>query len=149
MCATNGIPLGCPLPLTVATVNSIQTPKASWQRLIDNVLTNTTFNASVLAASKHYPCNDTSASALQAHKKFWAGEDTPTSDGNWTAASCWGRKLNQHWVKMRATSTVSWAVAWAAYPAASLNFNGNARCAFSDRNLHSRVPTDPAHVRFR
>jgi hypothetical protein len=28
MRVTNGIPLGCPLPLTVATVNSIQTLKA-------------------------------------------------------------------------------------------------------------------------
>jgi hypothetical protein len=23
----------------------------------------------------------------------------------------------------------------------------NARCAFSDRNLHSRMPLDPTHVR--
>jgi hypothetical protein len=54
------------------------TVEATWQNLIDNVLTDPQFNASVAAATKHYPCNETSEPALQAHKKFWAGEDTPT-----------------------------------------------------------------------
>jgi hypothetical protein len=78
------------------------------------VLTNATFNASIVAATKHYPCNTTTASAVEAHLKFWAGEDTPTWYGNWTAASCWGRKLSQHWVNINATSTVAWAVLWSA-----------------------------------
>jgi hypothetical protein len=62
------------------------TMEATWQELIDKVLTDPVFNASVLAATKHYPCNDTCTPALQARKKFWAGEDTPTNFGNWTSA---------------------------------------------------------------
>ena len=83
------------------------------------VLTDPQLNRSVAAATKHYPCNETCAPALQAHKKFWAGEDTPTPFGNWSGASCWGRKLSQHFVKMQATSVVSWALLWATYPGVS------------------------------
>lgn len=108
------------------------TMEGTWQPLADQVLTNATFNASVAAVSEHYPCtqatairNDTQAVAMKAHKKFWAGEETPTPNANWTAAGCWGRKLNQHWVNLNATSTVSWAVGWSQYPGASLEFNGN------------------------
>jgi galactosylceramidase len=108
------------------------TVEATWQPLINSVLTNRAFNASVAAASKHYPCNSTSAAALRAGKKFWAGEDTQgyESLGNWSAAGCWGRKLNQHFVKMSSTSSVSWAVLWAAHTGVSGSFNGNApvRC---------------------
>ena len=95
------------------------TIEATWQRLIDNVLTDPLFNQSVAAATKHYPCNSTSDAALQANKKFWAGEDSPTPYSNWTAASCWGRKLNQHFLKMQATSVVAWAVVWSALPGVS------------------------------
>lgn len=102
------------------------TVETTWQPLINQVLTNPEFNASVLAATKHYPCNTTSNASLAAHKKFWAGEDTPTHFSNWTAASCWGRKLNQHWIKMSATSAISWAVVWSASPGISLEFFGNA-----------------------
>jgi hypothetical protein len=35
----------------------------------------------------------------------------------------------------------------AAKPAAS--FTADVRCAFSDRNLHSRMPLDPTHVRLK
>jgi hypothetical protein len=35
MHVTNGIPLGCPLPLTFATVNSVQTLKATLDMLIE------------------------------------------------------------------------------------------------------------------
>lgn len=102
------------------------TIEASWQELIGNVLTNATFNASVAAAAKHYPCNETVESALEARKKVWSGEDSPTPFGNWTGASCWGRKLNQHWVKMRMTSVVSWAVVWSVYPQICTAFVGQA-----------------------
>jgi len=108
------------------------TLEATWQPLSLKVLTNATFNASVAAVSEHYPCTqktaireDTQAAALKAHKKFWAGEDTPTNGTDWAAAGCWGRKLNQHWVYLNATSTVSWAVAWSQYTGASLEFSGN------------------------
>ena len=68
------------------------------------------------------------AQALQAGKKFWASEDTQgyENGGNWSAAGCWGRKLNQHFIKMQATSVVSWSVLWSAYPGVSGHFFGNA-----------------------
>lgn len=46
------------------------TMEATWQELINNVLTNPAFNASVYAATKHYPCNDTSAPAIQVSAVF-------------------------------------------------------------------------------
>lgn len=58
--------------------------------------------------------------------KVWAGEETPTNTGNWTGASCWGRKLNQHYILMNATSVIAWAVLWAAPASASMKFEGNA-----------------------
>jgi hypothetical protein len=84
------------------------TIEASWQTFEKKILTNATLNASVAAVSAHYACNATPRStiAMQAHKKFWAGEDNPDdtgaagAGGNWSGASCWGRKLNQHWVKV-------------------------------------------------
>jgi galactosylceramidase len=119
------------------------TVEATWQPMIkNNVLTNPAFNASIVAASKHYPCNCSTFNyngsypcefedALKAGKKFWAGEDVPSAPinpgeltTNWTSASCWGRKLSQHFVRMSATSTISWAVLWAAPIGISLNFLG-------------------------
>jgi galactosylceramidase len=97
------------------------TIEADWEPFIKHILTNTTLNTSVAAASAHYPCNATvnSAIARQAHKKFWAGEDTPDDSagpgGNWSGAGCWGRKLNQHWIKMNSTSSVSWSLLWYWY----------------------------------
>lgn len=88
------------------------TIEATWQQLIDNVRSNSTFRSSVTAATKHYPCNTTCDVALESGVKFWAGEDSPTPYQNWTAASCWGRKLNQHFLRMEATSVISWAVVW-------------------------------------
>lgn len=111
------------------------TIEATWQRLVDKVLEDPTFNQSVAAATMHYPCNRTCLSAQQAHKKVWAGEDTPTPFQNWTAASCWGRKLNQHFLKLNMTSVVSWAIVWSALQGISVSvkvdeskhqFRGNA-----------------------
>eukprot|EP01079_Euglenida_sp_SAG-EU17-18_P002431 gene2431-3209_t len=102
------------------------TSENSWQPRANKVLSNATFNSSIAAVTKHYPCNDTNTAALQAHKKFWAGEDTPTNQTDWAAASCWGRKLSQHWVKINATSVVSWSLTWSVPPSASLEFYGNA-----------------------
>jgi galactosylceramidase len=109
------------------------TVEATWEELIRKALTDPVFNASIVAGSAHYPCNATenSQAAVNASLKWWAGEDntgglgpSPVGlqrAGNWTGASCWGRKLNQHFVKMQATSTVSWSLVWAAAPGVSSN----------------------------
>ena len=96
------------------------TVEATWQRLIDKVLDDPDFNNSIAAASLHYPCNQTCHSALKAHKKLWAGEDSPTPFANWTGASCWGRKLNQHYLRLNATSVISWALVWSALEGVSV-----------------------------
>jgi galactosylceramidase len=111
------------------------TVEATWQKLIDRALDDADFNRSIVAATMHYPCNKTCHSALQANKKMWAGEDTPTPFQNWTAASCWGRKLNQHFLKLNMTSAVSWAIVWSTWEGISIptipnetkhQFRGNA-----------------------
>eukprot|EP00937_MAST-01D_sp_MAST-1D-sp2_P003472 g3472.t1 len=104
------------------------TMEATWQPLVQQLLSNATLNASVRAAGKHYPCNETCAPALAARKKFWASEDTQgfENGGNWSAFGCWGRKLNQHFIKMSATSVISWSALWAAYPGVSGHFFRNA-----------------------
>ena len=107
------------------------TVEATWEELIRKALTNSTFNDSIVAGSAHYPCNATtnSEATVNASKKWWAGEDntgalgTDYHDldraGNWTGASCWGRKLSQHFIKMRATSTIAWSLVWSAAPGVS------------------------------
>ena len=106
------------------------TLEADWQDSIKHTLTNPAYNASIAAASAHYACNATNNSriAMETHHKFWAGEDSPDNSahpgGNWSGAGCWGRKLNQHWVKINSTSSVAWAALWAQYPGISLNFLG-------------------------
>ena len=109
------------------------TVEATWEELIRKAVTDTDFNASIVAGSAHYPCNATENSevTLQEHKKWWAGEDNTGGlgpdyhdldrTGNWTGASCWGRKLNQHFIKMGATSTVAWSLIWSAAPGVSSN----------------------------
>jgi galactosylceramidase len=101
------------------------TVEATWEELLRKALTDSKFNASIVAGSAHYPCNATtnSKAALNASKKWWAGEDNTGGlgpdyhdldrTGNWTGASCWGRKLSQHFIKMGATSTVAWSLIWA------------------------------------
>lgn len=46
------------------------TIEATWQELVDQIAVNASFNASIVAASKHYPCNETSAVAIANHKRF-------------------------------------------------------------------------------
>ena len=44
-------------------------------------------------------------------KKYWSSEDYSTV-GNWDGAACWGRLLNQNFVRMNMTSTISWSLIW-------------------------------------
>ena len=109
------------------------TAEATWQPFIRNALTDPQFAKAVVAGSVHYGCNESKNSevAHNASMKWWAGEDTIggvgpapdglARDGNWTGASCWGRKLSQHFLRMRATSTISWSVVWSAAPGVSSN----------------------------
>ena len=48
-------------------------------------------------------------------KVVWSSEDNSGISGNWRGGGCWGRSLLQNYVKVNATSTISWATIWAAY----------------------------------
>ena len=47
--------------------------------------------------------------------RYWANEDFSTSGGDWAGGSCWGRSLLQNFVRLNATSTISWATLWSVY----------------------------------
>ena len=48
--------------------------------------------------------------------KYWSSEDYSTV-GDWAGAGCWGRLLNQNFVRMNMTSTISWSLIWSVYGA--------------------------------
>lgn len=35
--------------------------------------------------------------------------------GDWAGAACWGRLLNQNFIRMNQTSTISWSAIWSVY----------------------------------
>lgn len=67
----------------------------------------------------HYPCERTVPSGVWdlpgLEKTVWASEEDSGISDNWRGAGCWGRSLLQNYVKINATSTISWATLWAAY----------------------------------
>lgn len=63
----------------------------------------------------HYPCDDPHPEVQQKYGlKFWSSEDYSTV-GDWNGASCWGRLLNQNFVRMNMTSTIAWSLVWSVY----------------------------------
>ena len=64
----------------------------------------------------HYPCSrDQPAPFWEVvpQQTYWANEDFSTLGGDWAGGSCWGRSLSQNFVKLNATSTISWSTIWA------------------------------------
>ena len=47
--------------------------------------------------------------------RYWANEDFSTIGGDWAGGSCRGRSLLQNFVRLNATSTISWATLWSVY----------------------------------
>ena len=63
----------------------------------------------------HYSCSHDPPPAfweIEPAQTFWVNEDFSTLGGDWSAGGCWGRSLNQNYVKLNATSTISWATLW-------------------------------------
>jgi galactosylceramidase len=63
----------------------------------------------------HYPCaRDQPPQFWEITPKqtYWANEDFSTIGGDWAGGSCWGRSLNQNFVKLNATATISWSTIW-------------------------------------
>ena len=46
--------------------------------------------------------------------RYWASEDYSTV-ADWAGAGCWGRLLNENFVRMNMTSTVAWSAVWGVY----------------------------------
>jgi len=80
---------------------------------------NETFRSLVNAVGLHYPCNEDKglAEVLKRHPetRLWASEESSTV-GDWGGAGCWGRLINQNYVRMQATSSIAWSLVWSAYP---------------------------------
>eukprot|EP00435_Cladocopium_sp_Y103_P061266 s69_g22.t3 len=55
--------------------------------------------------------------ALEAHPhtRFWSSEELSTV-ADWGGAGCWGRMINQNYVRMKATSSIAWSLIWSVYP---------------------------------
>jgi len=89
------------------------------ERFIKRFETNETFRGLVDAVGMHYPCESTPALAKALSKRkqtrFWASEEVSTV-ADWGGAGCWGRMINQNFVRMNATSSIAWSLIWSAYP---------------------------------
>lgn len=69
----------------------------------------------VAAIGEHYPCDRPDKTIFQSTPwKFWSSEDYSTV-GDWAGAACWGRSLNQNFVRMNQTSTIAWSLIWSVY----------------------------------
>ncbi len=67
------------------------------------------------AIGLHYPCNRQHPEVQGRYGlKFWSSEDYSTV-ADWAGAGCWGRILNQNFVRMNMTSTISWSLVWSVY----------------------------------
>ena len=77
------------------------------------------FSAAVPILGAHYPCDRTAPASMWelpgVAKIYWSSEDNSGISGNWKGGGCWGRSLLQNFVKVNATSTISWSTIWAAY----------------------------------
>lgn len=80
------------------------------------------FAASFTSIGRHYPCNYPRPDVESAiHKAYWSSEDYSQAN-DWAGASCWGRLLNQNYVRMNMTATIAWSLIWS--PPATLPFSG-------------------------
>eukprot|EP00746_Dinoflagellata_sp_MGD_P092244 gnl/MRDRNA2_/MRDRNA2_36507_c0_seq1.p1 gnl/MRDRNA2_/MRDRNA2_36507_c0~~gnl/MRDRNA2_/MRDRNA2_36507_c0_seq1.p1 ORF type:complete len:1023 (-),score=176.27 gnl/MRDRNA2_/MRDRNA2_36507_c0_seq1:99-3167(-) len=80
---------------------------------------NKTFRKLVDAVGLHYPCNkyEHLSEALKARPetRIWASEEVSTV-ADWGGAGCWGRLINQNFIRLEATSSIAWSLIWSAYP---------------------------------
>ncbi|CAJ1460784.1 unnamed protein product [Effrenium voratum] len=77
------------------------------------------FQQLVAAVGLHYPCtpNEQLLDTLRPHPgtRFWSSEELSTV-ADWGGAGCWGRMINQNYVRMNATSSIAWSLIWSVYP---------------------------------
>lgn len=90
--------------------------------LLNDTATTPKFSDAYSAVGFHYPCDRPNAEVNALGKAFWASEDYSTV-ADWAGAACWGRSLNQNYIRMNATSTIAWSLIWSVY--ANLPYYGN------------------------
>lgn len=80
---------------------------------------NATFRKLVDAVGLHYPCEKfahlSEALKKRPETKMWASEELSTV-ADWGGAGCWGRLINQNFIRLEATSSIAWSLIWSAYP---------------------------------
>lgn len=80
---------------------------------------NKTFRKLVDAVGLHYPCNKyehlSDALSKRPETRMWASEEVSTV-ADWGGAGCWGRLINQNFIRLEATSSIAWSLIWSAYP---------------------------------
>ena len=103
---------------------------------------NASFASAVYALGEHYPCRNACPRTAEVGLKFWASEDFSTV-ADWAGAGCWGRSLNQNWVILNSTATISWSTIWAVYPEDSYYGNG-LMCTYGQTRRRPPPPTDPS-----
>jgi len=85
------------------------------------------FRDTIAAVGLHYPCsgNAALADAIREHHstRLWSSEETSTV-ADWGGAGCWGRMINQNYVRMNATSSIAWSLIWSVYPNVECFGNG-------------------------
>lgn len=86
--------------------------------IVSAAASNETFRKAVYALGEHYPCKNACPGLADVGLKYWSSEDFSTVN-DWAGAGCWGRSLNQNFVLLNATSTISWSTIWAVYPQVS------------------------------
>ena len=87
---------------------------------------NASFAAAVHALGEHYPCERACPATAELGLAFWASEDYSTV-ADWAGAGCWGRSLSQNWVRLNATSTISWSTIWSVCECPASRASGGLR----------------------
>eukprot|EP01105_Mastigella_eilhardi_P003914 TRINITY_DN1513_c0_g1_i1.p1 TRINITY_DN1513_c0_g1~~TRINITY_DN1513_c0_g1_i1.p1 ORF type:complete len:489 (-),score=53.07 TRINITY_DN1513_c0_g1_i1:1346-2689(-) len=82
---------------------------------LDALDSNQSFSDAVDVIGVHYPCDVESAAVQASGKRFWASEDLSTP-ADWGGAGCWGRVVNQNFIRMNQTSTIMRSLVWSTYP---------------------------------
>jgi hypothetical protein len=84
--------------------------------LIGNMAKDPSLTKAISAIGLHYPCDNPHPEVQQTFgKKYWSSEDW-WSEAEWGGAACWAKLLNQNFVRMNMTSTISWSTIWGVYP---------------------------------
>lgn len=70
-----------------------------------------------------YPCYNPRDEVVASGLKYWDTEDHGIV-ADWAGGGCWGRTLNQNFIRMNMTSAIARSLVWSVYPEVSTAGNG-------------------------